>query len=386
MRAEAPPRCSPRSERSRARLPHRLARSATCAPTSARCANRSHVTESIRADMDALNLPTKLLNGEEVVDAAVGRFNPTRRRHAPPRPAPAHRDPRPARPRRSTLEEARRAARRLRASIAQSSADFRRSKHHAEIERDAVQTIYAQTTADATHMGWLLSCDDDPPAVHAERVRPRARPSARAPAAEARLPAPLLRQPRRRVARAGPRLRPLRPGARGRTASSQRWPATSGPSIFRVSIYQSIRARGPEPDLEALAEAVDYCAERIEIAIATARSRAAPSNRRSSWQTSLPLGRDVAARTRRTRRATSATPCRSSAPAAEARPGFPFAFSDPGPDARAASTHSTARTPTTHCHRRHAPARARRPPRTSSPRGCSRTAPAASSWTAPATT
>src|ERR1700736_5645247 len=37
-------------------------------------------------------------------------------------------------------------------------------------------------------------------------------------------------------------------------------------NLFRVSIYQTIRARGPEPNLAALSEAVDFCAESIESA------------------------------------------------------------------------------------------------------------------------
>ena len=37
-------------------------------------------------------------------------------------------------------------------------------------------------------------------------------------------------------------------------------------NLFEVSIYQALRARGPDPDLAALGEAVDYCAEQIESA------------------------------------------------------------------------------------------------------------------------
>src|ERR1700736_621154 len=35
-------------------------------------------------------------------------------------------------------------------------------------------------------------------------------------------------------------------------------------SLYRVSIYQTLRARGPDPNLSGLAEAVDFCAESIE--------------------------------------------------------------------------------------------------------------------------
>ena len=62
--------------------------------------------------------------------------------------------------------------------------------------------------------GLAARSDADPPAVHAQRVRPRARASPRAPTAQARLPPAVHDQSRRRAARTGARLRPLRPGAR----------------------------------------------------------------------------------------------------------------------------------------------------------------------------
>ena len=64
------------------------------------------------------------------------------------------------------------------------------------------------------HDGLADGRDDDAPAVHAERVRARARPPPRTPEDQARLPAAVRDQPRRRGARARARLRPLRPGAR----------------------------------------------------------------------------------------------------------------------------------------------------------------------------
>ena len=91
--------------------------------------------------------------------------------------------------------------------------------------------------------------DADPPAVRAVRIRPRAGAPARAPAAEARLPAAVHDQPRRGVPRAGAGLRPLRAGARVRGAAQ---PARHRPAdrpVPRLDLRAAARPRprpGPE--------------------------------------------------------------------------------------------------------------------------------------------
>jgi hypothetical protein len=285
------------------------------------------VTESIRADMDALNLPTKLLNGEEVVDLLWARLNPTSadtRRRVPPR----HTEILGQLDHEVELDDARRAARRLRTSIAQSSADFRRSKHHAEIERDVVQTIYAQTTADATHFGWLLS---------AMMTRQPFTLSVFVHALDRR-------RERQRLKLGYRRLFSINRGAesRGRVPDFDRYAQEhevehllaemaghERTSIFRVGVYQTIRARGPEPDIEALTEAVDYCAERIETSSDCKVSRGT-FEQQELFETSLPLGRDVAARTRRyaTRNVGDTVPLVGTSCGSPT--GIPLAFADPG--------------------------------------------------------
>ena len=285
------------------------------------------LTESIRADMDALNLPTKLLNGEEVVDLLWARLNPTsadNRRRIPPRHTEilGHLD------HAIDAEEALRAARKLRAAIANSSADFRRSKHHAEIERDVVQTIYAHTTADATYMGWLMS---------AMMTRQPFTMSVFVHALDRR-------HERRRLKLGYRRLFSINRGAesRGRVPDFDRYAQEhevqsllaemaghERTNVFRVSLYQTIRARWPEPDLERLAEAVDYCAERIEAASDCKVSRGT-FEQEDLFETSLPLGRDVAMRTRRyaTRNVGDTVPLVGTSCGSPT--GIPFAFSDPG--------------------------------------------------------
>src|SRR4051812_39541950 len=99
--------------------------------------------------------------------------------------------------------------------------------------------------------------------------------------------------------------------------------------LFEVSIYQALRAPGPTPDLAALGEAVDYCAETIEAA-ADCKVGRGEFRQRELWTSTLPLGHDAARRTRKyaTRNAADTVPLvgtRCVSPG-----GIPFAFSDPG--------------------------------------------------------
>ena len=101
-------------------------------------------------------------------------------------------------------------------------------------------------------------------------------------------------------------------------------------SLFRVSIYQTLRARGPDPNLAALSEAVDFCAESIESAGDCKVSRG-EFRQHELWSSSLPLGRDVCTRRARKYPTVNAgdmvplvgTKCGSPT-------GIPFAFADPG--------------------------------------------------------
>ena len=158
-------------------------------------------------------MPTGLLDGEEVVRLLWARFNPTKAdkgRRAPSSAvellgeldAPSDRDARP--PGRDPAEGADRAVEPGLQRLA--PARGRRPRRRADDPRRE----HGRQDAD----GVAARGDADPPAVHPVGVRARARAPPRAPAAEARLPAASHDQPRRRAARPGPRLRPLRAGAR----------------------------------------------------------------------------------------------------------------------------------------------------------------------------
>ncbi len=99
--------------------------------------------------------------------------------------------------------------------------------------------------------------------------------------------------------------------------------------LFEVSIYQALRAPGPTPDLAALGEAVDYCAETIESA-ADCKVGRGEFRQRELWASTLPLGRDVARRVRKyaTRNAADTVPLVGTGCGSPG--GIPFAFADPG--------------------------------------------------------
>jgi hypothetical protein len=282
--------------------------------------------DAIRSELEALSLPTRLLNGEEVAALLWARFNPTY--------ADSGRKPRFETEVLGELEaprdrkEARAAAAKLRAQIARSSLDFRSSRHCVEIDRDIEQTIYAATTADATSMGWLMSAMlTRQPFTLSVHVRALDR-----------------RSERQRLKRGYRRLFAVNRDAEmkgwvpdyDRYAQEQETQALLSEmagheraSLFRVSIYQSIRARGPEADPALLNEAVDYCADQIE-SMSDCRVNRGEFQQAALWQSTLPLGRDVAGRARRyaTRNVGDTVPLVGTSCGSPS--GIPFAFSDPG--------------------------------------------------------
>lgn len=282
-------------------------------------------TDAIRSELDALNLPTRLLNGEEVASLLWSRFNPTQ----------ADRGRKPVLSTTEVLgeldaaveaDEARLAAVKLRGAIARSPLDFEESTDHVVVDRDVEQTIYAAGTADATYMGWLMSAmmTRQPYSlsvfVHGlDRSRERSRVKAayrrtfamnRGAEAKGRVP------DFDRYAQEQERERLLAEMAGHDRAN-----------LFEVSIYQSLRASNG--DVASLAEAVDYCTEQIESS-ADCKVNKGKWQQRDLWETSLPLGRDVAERTRKyaTRNVGDIVPLVGTS--CGSPNGIPFAFSDPG--------------------------------------------------------
>ena len=289
-----------------------------------------HVTDSIRGDLEALDLGTHMLSGPEVLDLLWRRFNPTAADRTPER--------RPgAREQRLELvgeldavadaREAARAAHALRELVADSAIDCA-DQRHLRVDRDLEQALYVATLPDATEFGWLLDAMQVQRPftltvhVHAlDRLRERARFKARHRrlfgvnrGAELRGRSPdyeMLAQ----EDELGELLRELSGHERA--------------AAFEVSIYQSIRERGPDPDPVQLAEAVEQASREI-IAASDARVNAGQLRQLELWQSTLPLGRDVARMTRKyvTRHVGDTVPLVGTGCGSPR--GVPFAFTDPG--------------------------------------------------------
>src|SRR3954469_15450221 len=289
-----------------------------------------HLADSMRADLEALDLSTHLLSGPEVLDLLWRRFNPTAADRTPDR-RPGGREERLEvvgdLDQIADVRDAARAAHALRDLVAASGIDWP-DQRHLRVDRDLEQALYVATLPDATEFGWLLDAMQVARPftltvhVHAlDRLRERSRFKAR-----------------------HRRLFGVNRGAelRGRTPDYEMLAQEeelgevlmelSGherAAAFEVSIYQSIRERGPDPDPVQLAEAVEQASREI-IAASDARVNLGQLRQLELWQSTLPLGRDVARLTRKyvTRHVGDTVPLVGTSCGSPT--GIPFAFTDPG--------------------------------------------------------
>ena len=310
----------------RAKLPSAPLERTTSAHRRAVREHLAHV-DSLRNELEAEGMSTELLSGEQVLRLLQARFNPTH----------ADRGRNGSAPKAEVLGElevpserdtARRAATELRAQIARSALDFSADHHHASVDRDVEQTIFVQTTVGRTSMGWLHQ---------AMLTRQPFTLSVYVHALERR-------RERQKLKLRYRRMFTINRGAeqRGRVPDFDRYlqeqefqqllgEMASGQqaNLFRVSIYQTLRARGPQPNLPALSEAVDFCAEAIESAGDCKVSRG-EFHQRALWASSLPLGRDVFAHRRKYPTDNTADMLPLVGTTCGSPTGVPFAFADPG--------------------------------------------------------
>jgi energy-coupling factor transporter ATP-binding protein EcfA2 len=285
----------------------------------------AHV-DAIRAELDAMAIPHRLLDGSEVADLLFSRFNPSAAdRGARPAYGAILGGAEPI----ATPEDARARAERCRTGIACSALDFTVDSEYVLVDRDAEQVIYAASTAESTYFGWLmltmLSCREPYAlSVHIQALDRRAE--------------------RSKVKRRYRRTFVLNREAemRGQLPDFDRYFAEqehrqiladmSGherAGLFKVSIYQAIRVAGPEPDTGRLREAIEHASEQISSACDCSVDRGR-FQQLELWQSTLPLGRDVARRARRygTVNVGDSTPLLGVAVGSP--DGVPFAYTDPG--------------------------------------------------------
>jgi hypothetical protein len=284
-------------------------------------------TDVIRMELDALSLPSRLLNGEQVATLLWSRFNPTSADMGR-RPRPLENEILGELDSKADAIEAREAATRLRELIARSSLDFKRTRHTVDIERDLEQTIYASTAAEHTHMGAL---------VDAMMTRQPFTMSVHVHALDRSAERRRLKRGYRRlfVTNRTTEAKGVVPDfdryAQEHEAEAvlQEMAVSDTAGLYQVSIYQSIRARGPDPDSAALGEAVDFCVDRLETAL-DCRVQRGEFQQRELWESTLPLGRDVAKRVRKyaSRNVGDLVPLVGTSCGSPT--GVPFAFSEPG--------------------------------------------------------
>ena len=207
----------------------------------------AHV-DALRAELEAEGMATELLDGEQVARLLWARFNPTRADDARRSASTGSVEVLGELDAAGDRDLARQAAVRLREQIATSSLDFKSSHQHVVVDRDVEQTILIANTAGRTQMGWLhgamLTRQPFTLSVFVHGLERR--------------------RERQRLKLAYRRLHTINRGAeqRGRVPDFDRYVqereyrellgelATGETSnLFRVSVYQTLRARGPDPDL-----------------------------------------------------------------------------------------------------------------------------------------
>lgn len=248
--------------------------------------------ENVTGDLEALGLAALPLTGPEVAELLFRRFNPSSVSlgYKPPhRPRKALDDVTDAR-------TAARVALQLRDQIAASPISLDDSRF-IQVEQDLERVLYVSKVSDFTEFGWLLEAMeiDRPFAmsvfVHAlDRLKERNR----------------IRTQRRRLygINKGTELAGKVPDIEMEAKEDEtselleEMRGKKRTAIYDVSIYQTVREPGPDPDRMALVEASERAVSAIRDA-ADADAKFAGFIQRELWQSTLPLGRDVARLTRK---------------------------------------------------------------------------------------
>jgi hypothetical protein len=252
--------------------------------------------EGIRRDLEAMRLSVRVLDGAEVLDLLWSRFDPDGLRDSAP-PASFMRPdalglPLPGEAAHTTFAR----SRALQEAICGAQLDF--SGHtHLRVRESIEQVSYLSGVPERTWLGWMLHFMQTPlPFSLSAHV----------------LATDRLRE-RQAQRRRWKRLRGVNLGVeqRGRavdpTAVEQEREAeelthdlavSAGAGIYKVSVYLQLCEPGPRADAEALAEHAQACAREVTL-VSDARLERGAFAQRALWESSLPLARDRARRTRK---------------------------------------------------------------------------------------
>lgn len=289
--------------------------------------SRAHA-DTIRSDIEALGIPTRRMNGEEVAQYLWTKFNPTQADSQKPQSRGALRgEVLSDITNHDTLKKGRKAAKRLRESICKSSLDFESSSRWGEVDRDIVQTVYVGGTAEHTHFGWMMN-----PLVTRSNFT-----------LSVFIEALDRKKERAKIKRDYRQTFGINRGqeAKGKVPDFDRYAkeaehegalnalsSRARENIYRVSIYQSIRVRGPEPDLEQLSASVDFVANEIESAL-DAPIRKGEHEQLDLWRATLPFGVDYGDAKRKYFSANTADMVPLVGTACGSPEGIPFGWAEP---------------------------------------------------------
>lgn len=289
--------------------------------------SRAHA-DTIRSDIEALGIPARRMTGEEVADYLWQKFNPTQAdaRQKEGRGAlrgeilsdiTDH----------TSMKRGQLAARRLRERICRSSLDFEKSSKYGEVDQDVIQTVYVSGTAEHTFFGWVMN-----PLV----TRANFTLSVHIKALDRKKERAKLKRDFRQTFAINRDAE-----ARGKVPDFDRYrkeaevegalDAMAGrarENVYQVSVYQSIRARGPEPDLEQLRASIDFVCNEMETALDTS-VRKGEHEQLDLWRSTLPFGIDYGKTARRYFSANTADMVPLVGTACGSPEGIPFAWAEP---------------------------------------------------------
>lgn len=239
----------------------------------------------------------RMLNGSEVLRYLTSRCNPTsatwgRLEEGADWDGVVSRFDSPA-----ERDEAKEAARRLRAQVAASPLDFRSDLHYGEIEQDLVRTGYLSGSPSSTRMFWLRELLQQPlPFTLTVFLHGLARAQVQDEMTRAWHQAQ--RENERRAGR-GRRDADAERQEREQELLVEEMANDPQAGLVELSLYLMLRAPGPRPNVHELEETAHQAGQAVHRA--TAGGVLMPGTREQDvlWRSTLPLGMDVARKTLR---------------------------------------------------------------------------------------
>ncbi len=250
--------------------------------------------DGIRRDLEAIGVCARTLSGLEVLDLLHGRLDPESLEGESPTASFLHPEAVEAVHAGEQRTQAARRARALAAAICTATLDLS-TPGHLRVGQSLARVIYVSHPPEHTWLGWLMHMTQAPRpftlSVHVqatERYRERMAQKRRYKR---------LFGVNRGVEQRG---RPLDPDARlaeeEAAELTEELATTAGAGIYRVSIYLALREPAGDPD--ALRELAGSAARELTMACDARVSHGLFAQERL-WASTLPLGRDAAARTRK---------------------------------------------------------------------------------------